>query len=349
MSKESLRVVRVLGAVLLAAWIAVVGSPRRVDASYHIVARWKIGGEGGWDYLVADAEARRLYVTHNTQIEVLDLDSGKPLGVVAGLNGAHGVALAPALNRGFATSGRDSAIVVFDLKTLAVVSRIHVPARGPDAILFEPVTKRVFSFNGGSGNACAFDAATGAFVDSLPLGGKPEFASADGAGGVHVNIEDASQIVALDAKTLKVLRRSPLAPGEEPSGLARDSKRGLLFSTCGNATMVVTSAADGHVVGTYAIGKGVDAGAFDAKRDRAFASNGEGTLTVAAPDKSGRFTVLETDSTQAGARTMALDEKTGRVFVVTASFGPPPAPTPDRPHPRPAIVPGTFTVLVLEP
>ena len=337
------------GLALLATLAVLVALPHRVDAAYHVVARWTIGGEGGWDYLVADAASRRLYVTHNTQIEVLDLDSGKKLGAIPGTVGAHGVALAPALNRGYATSGRDSAVVVFDLKTLAVVSRIHVPARGPDAILYEPVTKRVFTFNGGSANTCAFDAATGAFVDSLPLGGKPEFCVADGKGGVFVNIEDASQIAAFDAKTLKVTRRSPLAPGEEPSGLAMDHKRGLLFSGCSNKLLVVTSANDGKVLASLPVGNGLDAAAYDAKRDRAFTSNGEGTLTVVAPDKKGKWAVVETDSTQAGARTMALDEKTGRVYVVTASFGPPPEPTPDRPHPRPSIMPGTFTVLVLEP
>jgi DNA-binding beta-propeller fold protein YncE len=338
------------GLALLASLSLLAALPHRVAAAaYHVVARWTIGGEGGWDYLTADAATRRLYVTHNTQVEVLDLDSGKKLGAIPGTVGAHGVALAPPLNRGYITSGRDSAIVVFDLKTLSVVSRIHVPARGPDAILYEPVTKRVFSFNGGSANTCAFDAASGAFLDSLALGGKPEFCVADGAGRVFVNLEDSSAVVVFDAKTLRVARRSPLAPGEEPSGLAMDHKRGVLFSGCSNKTMVVTSVADEHVVGSFPIGNGVDAVAYDAKRDRVFSSNGEGTLTVAAADKQGAFAVVETDSTQAGARTMALDEKTGRVYVVTASFGPPPAPTPDRPHPRPTILPGTFTVLVLQP
>ena len=342
--------VRAIGILTLAAAALGCFAPaaRAATQAYHVVARWVIGGEGGWDYLTADPDARRLYITHGTQVEVLDLDQGTKLGAIPGTVGAHGVVVAPALGKGFIASGRDSAIVVFDLKSLAVTSRIRVPARFPDALLYEPVTKRVFSFNGGSSSACAFDAATGAIVDSLPLGGKPEFAVADGKGSVYVNIESTSEVVAFDAKSLKVARRSPLAPGEEPTGLAMDGERQLLFSGCSNQHMAVVDAKTGKLAGTLPIGQGVDAVAFDAKRRTAFASCGDGTLTVAREKKPGEFAVAETDSTQRGARTMALDEKTGRVFVVTASFGPPPDPTPDNPHPRPTIQPGTFVVLVLD-
>ena len=343
------RLVAGVSLALSACLLTTTGATRGPAAprSYHVVAHWPIGGEGGWDYLTADAAARRLYVTHNTQVEVLDLDSGKKLGVVAGIAGAHGVALAPALGRGFVASGRDSALLVFDPKSLAVVQRIRVPARFPDAVLFEPATQRVFTFNGGSDDACAFDAATGAFVDSLPLGGTPEFAVADG-GKVFVNLESTSEIVAFDAKTLKIERRSPLAPGEEPSGLAMDHAHHVLFSGCRNRMIVITSATTGRELGTVKIGEGVDACAFDPKYGTVFASCGDGTLTAARVSDAGKVSAAETDSTARGARTMAFDETTGRAFVVTAAFGPAPAPTADRPHPRPTILPGTFEVLVLE-
>ncbi|HTM58670.1 MAG TPA: hypothetical protein VL123_09680 [Candidatus Udaeobacter sp.] len=327
--------------------VSPAGAPRAADAPYHVVARYVVGGEGGWDYLTADAEGRRLYVTHGTRVEVLDLDSGKSVGAVEGTVGAHGVAIVPKLGRGFIASGRDSAVVVFDLKTLAVVNRLRVPARFPDALIYEPVSGRIFTFDGGSDNACAFDAATGAFVDSLPLGGTPEFAVADD-GKVHVNIESTSEVVTFDAKKLKVLRRTSLAPGEGPSGLAIDAAHHLLFSGCHNKKLVVTDAASGKVVTTLPIGEGVDAVSYDSKRRVVFASNGDGTLSVAREAKEGEFSAVETDSTQRGARTMALDQKTGRVFVVTASFGPPPEPTAERPHPRPTILPGTFVVLALD-
>ena len=325
------------------------GSDRASAAGspYHVVSRWVVGGEGGWDYLAADPNARRLYVTHGTKVEVLDLDTGKPIGAIPGTAGAHGVAVAQKLGRGFIASGRDSAIVVFDLKTLAVTSRLHVPARFPDALLYEPVSNRVLSFDGGSDNVCAFDAASGAFVDSLPLGGTPEFAVTDD-GRVYLNLESKSELVEFDALTLKILHRWPLAPGEEPTGLALDRKNHRLYSGCANRKLVVMDSRTGQVLGSLPIGEGVDAVGYDARRGLIFSSNGEGTLTVAREEKPGQFGVVETDSTQRGARTMALDERTGRVFVVTASFGPPPEPTAERPHPRPTVLPGTFTVLVLD-
>jgi DNA-binding beta-propeller fold protein YncE len=337
-----------LALAVLALAPSLIGAPSAADSPYHVVARYVIGGEGGWDYMTADAEARRLYVTHNTRVEVLDLDSGKSVGAIEGTAGAHGVAIVPKLGRGFIASGRDSAVVVFDLKSLAVTNRLHVPGRFPDALLYEPVSGRIFTFNGGSDNTAAFDAASGAFIDSLPLGGTPEFAVADGEGKVYANLESTSEIVTFDAKKLKVLRRASLAPGEEPTGLALDRAHHLLFSGCHNRKLMVTDANTGKVVTTLPIGEGVDAVAYDSKRRVVFTSNGDGTLSVAREGKEGQFAAVETDSTQRGARTLALDEKTGRVFVVTASFGPPPEPTAERPHPRPTVLPGTFVVLALD-
>ena len=316
---------------------------------YHVAAHWTVGGEGGWDCLTADPVARRLYVTHSNGVDVLDLDKGTSLGRVAPAPGAHAVALVPELSRGFATCGRDSSVIVFDLKTLATLARVPLPGRNPDAILFEPTRHRVFAFNAGSGSASVIDAARGTLDTTLDLGGRPEFAVADGQGRVYVNLEDRSELLAIDAATLAILRRWPLAPGEGPSGIALDVAHHRLYSACGNRTMVVSDADSGKVIGSVPIGEGVDGVVYDATRGAAITTNGEGTITVVRANGHGGFEAAETDSTRRGARTAALDPKSGRVFTVTAGFGPPPEPTAERPHPRPSILPGTFEVLVLEP
>jgi DNA-binding beta-propeller fold protein YncE len=316
---------------------------------YHVVARWKIGGEGGWDYLTADSVARRLYLSHGSRVEVVDLDRGTVVGSIAPTPGVHGIALAPELGRGYVSCGRDSSVVVFNTKTLAVVGRVALPARNPDAILYEPASRRVLVFNGGSANACVLDAARNRLLDTLALGGKPEFAVADGRGRVYVNIETTSELVELDPAKPAVLRRWSLAPGEEPSGLAMDRAHRRLFSACGNRTLVVSDADGGRVVATAAIGQGVDGVVFDPRRAVAVTSNGEGTVTVVHEDSPAIFRVAETDSTSRGARTLTFDGRTGRIFTVSAQFGPPPPATPERPRPRPTILPDTFEVIVLEP
>jgi DNA-binding beta-propeller fold protein YncE len=316
---------------------------------FRAAPTWSLGGEGGWDYVTADAAARRLYVSHGTRVEVLDLRSRQKIGVIEPTPGVHGIALAPDLGRGFVSCGRDSSMVVFELATLHTLQRVALPARNPDAILYEPKTHRVFTFNGGSANATAIDAATTALLGTIDLGGKPEFAVADGAGKVFVNIEDKSQVVELDPKELVVRKRWSIAPGEEPSGLAMDRVHHRLFSVCDNRTMVISDADKGKVVGTLPIGGGVDGVVFDKRRELAISSNGEGTLTVVRAASRAAYAVAETDSTQRGARTVALDDSTGTLYLPTADFGPPPPPTPDRPHPRPSIVPDTFRLLIYRP
>ena len=317
-------------------------------AAYHVARRVTVGGEGGWDYLVVDTAAHRLWVTRGSHVQVLDADRDSLVGDVSNTAGVHGVALAPALGRAFTSNGRDSSVTIVDLKTLAPIALVKVTGRNPDAILYEPATRRVFTFNGGSADATALDAATGAVVGTIPLGGKPEFAVAQGDGRVFVNVEDKSEVVAFDARTLAVQARWSLAPCEEPTGLAIDRAHGRIFAGCSNEVMAVVDTKSGRVVATPPIGAGVDGTAFDPATQLAFASNGEGTLTVVHEDAPDRYTVVGTVPTQRGARTLALDERTHRVYTVTAQFGPPPAATPDRPHPRPALVPGTFTVLVVE-
>ena len=313
--------------------------------SYHILDTWTLGGDGGWDYLKVDPDARRLYITRATRVMVVDADSGKSVGEIADTPGVHGVALVPEIGKGFVSNGREDTVSVFDLKTLKTLNKIKVGKR-PDAIWYDTATKRVFTFNAGSQDSTAIDAQKGEVVGTIPLGGKPEFAQSDGKGTVFVNLEDENQLFALDANKLTVTQRWPLAGCEEPSGLAIDTKKRRLYVGCGNKVMPVVDADSGKILATIPIGDGVDATAFDEGTGLAFASCGEGVLTVAHEDSPGKFTA-ENVTTQRGARTMALDPKTHQVYTVTAKFGQAPAPTADNPHPRPPVLPDSFVVLML--
>lgn len=313
---------------------------------YHVVNTWKLGGEGGWDYLTADSDARRLYISRGTHVIVIDLDSGKSVGDIADTPGVHGIALAPELGKGFISNGREGTVSIFDIKTLATGSKVKV-GENPDAILYDPATKRVFTFNGRSQDSTAIDAATGKVLATIKLDGKPEFAASDAKGEVFVNIEDKSELTVIDPNKLEVKTKWPLAPCTEPSGLSIDRKNRRLFVGCDNKMMAVVDADSGKVLATPAIGEGVDATAFDDATGLAFASCGEGVLTVVKEDSPTSFSVAEGVKTQQGARTMALDSKTHNAYVVTAKFGPPPAPTADNPHPRRSILPDSFVVLVL--
>ena len=333
-------------------WIFVLGVCLAAGAmtaagpGYHVVTTYKVGGEGGWDYLTADAGARRLYISRGTHVIVLDLDSGKNIGDIPDTPGVHGIALAPELGRGFTSNGREGTVSIFDIKTLALISKVKV-GENPDAILFDPATKRVFTFNGRSQDSSAIDAASGKVLGTIKLDGKPEFAASAAKGEVFVNIEDKSELVAIDPSKLQVKATWPLAPCTEPSGLAIDRKHRRLFVGCDNKMMAVVDADNGKVLATPAIGEGVDATAFDDETGLAFAScGGDGVLTVVKEDSPEKFSVAENVTTQKGARTLALDSKTHKVFVVTADFGPPPAATTENPHPRRSIVPDTFVVLV---
>ena len=340
--ENSLR--RILTALLVL--VAAAAALASAGPGYKVVNTYKIGGEGGWDYLIADASARRLYISRATHVIVLDLDSGKNVGDIADTPGVHGIALAPELDRGFVSNGRENTISVFDLKSLATSGKVKV-GENPDAILYDPATRRVFTFNGKSHDATAVDAEKGNVLGTIKLDGKPEFAASDGKGGVFVNIEDKSELVEIDPGKLEVKSKWPLAPCESPSGLSMDRRHRRLFVGCDNKMMAVVDADSGKVLATPAIGDGVDATAFDDETGLAFASCGQGLLTVVHEDSPGKFSVAGNVTTQAGARTLALDSKTHQVFVVTAKFGPPPAATADNPNPRRSVVPDTFVVLVL--
>jgi DNA-binding beta-propeller fold protein YncE len=314
---------------------------------YHVIKTYKVGGEGGWDYLTVDASARRFYISRGTHVIVLDADSGKNVGDIPDTPGVHGIALAPELGKGFVSNGREGTVTIFDMSTLATIGGKVRVGENPDAILYEPATRRVFTFNGRSHDSTAIDAATGKVLGTIELDGKPEFAASDAKGEVFVNIEDKSELTVIDPNKLEVKAKWPLAPCTEPSGLAMDRKDRRLFVGCDNKMMAVVDADSGKVLATPAIGEGVDATAYDDEARLAFASCGEGVLTVVKEDSPQKFSVVENVKTEPGARTMALDTKTHNVFTVTAKFGPPPAATADNPHPRRTILPDTFEVLVL--
>jgi DNA-binding beta-propeller fold protein YncE len=316
------------------------------DSGYHLINTYKLGGEGGWDYLTLDSSARRLYISRATHVIVMDADSGKVVGDIPDTPGVHGIALAPELGRGFVSNGREGTVTIFDIHTLKLIAKVKA-GENPDCILYDPATQRVFTFNGRSHDSTAIDAASGKVLGTIKLEGKPEFAVSDGKGELFVNIEDKSQIDAIDPQKLQVKASWPLAPCEEPSGLAIDRKHRRLFSGCHNKMMAVLDADTGKVIATPAIGEGVDANVFDPKTELAFASCGEGVLTVVHEESPNKFAVVENVPTQQGARTMALDEKTHKIYTVTAKFGPPPPPTAENPHPWHTILPDTFVVLVL--
>lgn len=309
---------------------------------YRIQHKWTIGDEGGWDYLTADPAAHRLYVTHGTRVEVLDTNTGKVTGSIQGLQGIHGVALDNSGKYGYISDGRAGQVVIFDRASLKKVDSIPV-GTNPDGIVFEPVTKTIWAFNGRSSNVSVIDTATQKVVATIALPGKPEFPVADGTGTIFDNIETKNSIVRLDAKTRMLTATWPLKNCDSPSGLAIDRAKRRLFTVCDSKTMNVVDADSGKVLATPPIGEGPDAAGFDPVHKLAFSSNGEGTLTVVDASKDS-YPVIQTLATQKGARTMSLDPSAGRVYLITAQFAPRPANA--APHTRPTILPGTFTVLV---
>lgn len=317
------------------------------DSGLHVIKTFKVGGDGGWDYLKIEPDSRRLFISRATHVMVIDADSGKSVGDIPDTPGVHGIALAPELNRGFTSNGREGTVSIFDLKTLQPISKVKDVGENPDAILYDTVTKRVFTFNGRSRDATAIDAVTGKIIGKVPLDGKPEFGVSTDAGEIFVNVEDKSEITAIDPQSLKVKSVWPLAPCESPSGLAIDLKNRRLFSGCDNKMMAVVNADTGKLITTVPIGDGVDADRFDPDAHLAFASCGEGVLTVVREESPLKFSVLQNVPTQRGARTMEFDPKTHNLFLVTAQYGPTPAATADQPHPRPTILPDTFVVLVV--
>ncbi|HWS16605.1 MAG TPA: hypothetical protein VN223_01250 [Candidatus Elarobacter sp.] len=317
------------------------------QAQYQVKQKYVLGGDGGWDYLTFDAAGKRLFISRGTHVMVVDPYKGAIVGDIPDTAGVHGIAIAQDLGKGFTSNGRDNTVTVFDLKTLKQTAKIKIDGENPDAILYDPSSKRIFTFNGRSKNATVIDAEKGTVVGNIPLDGKPEFGVADGKGGVFVNIEDKSEITSIDAKKAVVIKSWPLAPCEEPSGLAMDQKHRRLFAGCSNKMMAIVNADTGKVVTTVPIGEGVDANGFDPETQLAFSSNGrDGNLTVVHEDSPDKFSVVENATTQKFARTMALDTTNHDVYEVTAEIEEAP-PAKEGERPRRTMKPGTFTLLVV--
>jgi DNA-binding beta-propeller fold protein YncE len=287
---------------------------------YHVTRKVPIPGQGGWDYLTVDEGARRLYVSHGTQVEVLDVDSGAIVGKIEKTPGVHGIAIAPESGRGFVSNGQSSSVTIFDLKTLKTIGEVKV-GKKPDAIIYDPATSRVFAFNGDGNSATAIQAADGKVAGTVDLGGGPEFAVADGSGYVYDNIEDASLVLKINARSLKVEQRWPTAPCDAPSSIAMDQPNRRLFIGCRSKVMAVMNADTGQVITTLPIGDHVDATAFDPEFRLIFNSNGEGTITVIREESSDKYSIVETVKTVPKAKTMALDLKTHQLFLSTAEAG----------------------------
>jgi DNA-binding beta-propeller fold protein YncE len=312
---------------------------------YHLVKEIPVSGDGSWDYLTIDPDAHRLYVSHQTQVEVLDLDSEQPVGKVTDLNGVHGIAIASKLGRGFITNGQSSTVTIFDLKTLKHLG--EVPAgKSPDGVLYDPTSGRVFAFNHHGDNVTVFGASDGKIAGTIELGGEPEFPVNDEKGSVWVNAEDKSTLIRIDAQSLQVTGRWPTAPCKEPASMAIDRERRRLFVGCGNQLMAVADADSGKIIATLPIGPHVDATAFDPATGLIFNAN-NGTVTIIHQDSADQYSVVETVTTKYKANTLAVDRKTQKVYLPSATVEGP-RPTPENPRPVITRVPGTFKILVLD-
>ena len=316
-------------------------APSPGASGYKLVKTIAVGGEGGWDYVFVDSDARRVYVSRGTHVVVLNADTYEVVGDIPDTQGVHGIAIASDLGRGFTSNGRANNVTIFDLKTLKSLGTVKTDAN-PDAILYEPVSKRVFTFNGRGKNATAITAVDGTVAGTIPLSGKPEFAVADGKGTIYVNDEDTSELHHLDAQNLKELHHWPLAPCKSPSGLAGDLKSRRLLAVCDDKVSSVVDGDSGKVVANPAICDGPDAAAFDPSDNLFFVSCGDGNLTVIHEDSPDKYTVVENVPTKRSARTMGLDLKTHNIFLPAADFDPP-APG----ERRGKMKPGSFVVLVV--
>jgi len=315
-------------------------------SGYHLIKKMPVGGDGLWDYLTVDSEARRIYLSRGTHVMVVDEDSGTVVGDIPDTKRVHGIALAKDLGKGYTSNGDTNTVTVFDIKTLKTLSTIAVTGGNPDSILYDAANKRVWTFNGATANATAIDVTSEKVVGTVKLSGKPETPVLDGKGSIFLNIEDKNSLVEIDAKTMTVKHEYPLAGCEAPSGIAMDTAHRRVFSGCSDSKkLAVTDADTGKVVAAPEIGEDTDASGFDPGTGLAFASCREGVLSIIHEDSPDKYSKVADVKTEFGARTMALDLKTHHVFVVTADFKPAPAPTADNPHPRPPTVPGTFRIL----
>jgi DNA-binding beta-propeller fold protein YncE len=318
-------------------------------AGYHIASIIQVGGEGSWDYLEPDPISRRLFVTHKDHVVVINMDTLKVVGDIPDSPGMGGVALSRELNRGFTANGAEDKIGVFELDTLKPITKWNATGKRPNQIAYEPATQRVFSFNSTGRNVTVFDARTGEVLSTIDVDGRTEFYALDGKGMIYDALEDKSTVIAIDARAMKVVATYSLAPNDGPSGMSMDPKTRRLFVPTHSRAFLVLDADSGKILASFPIGEGNDAAKFDAGTQLAFASSGDGSLTVIHEDGKDKFSLVQTVKTEVGARTMAVDPKTHRVFMPTADFIPAPPATPDNPKPHRSTAPGSFRILVLEP
>jgi DNA-binding beta-propeller fold protein YncE len=319
-----------------------------VASGYKITDKIHLDGDGGWDYLVVDDSTSRLFVSHGTIVQVVDLKKKKVIATIPDTKGVHGIALARDLNKGFISNGKDTSVTVFDLKSLKVLKKIKVTGNNPDAILYDPFSHKVFTFNGKSSNSTVIDALSDSVIGTINLPGKPEFSVSDGMGRIYVNIEDKGQVCQINPVSLKIQKTWSVRPGKEPTGMAIDIENQQLFIVCGNAFMIILDVRSGNIISKIKIGYGVDGVAYDPSLKRIYSSNGDGTLTVVQKENNSTFTVLENFPTQKGARTIALSSKTHRIYLPVAEYETTPPATPENPRPRPNPKPNTFKILEIE-
>jgi YVTN family beta-propeller protein len=346
MKISNLRLLILNGAVLFLGALALMGQPQ---GGYHLLKKYDLtappGGKEYWDYITFDPSTRRLYISHNTEVKVLNADSGAAVGSIPDLKRVHGIALVPQLGRGFISDGGADEAVVFDLKTLNVTGHIKTGGN-PDCIIYDPASKHVFAMNGKTNDSSVIDPATATVVATISMGGRPEYAVADGKGTIYDNIEDKNEVVALDSRTNTVKSRWPIAPAEEATAVDLDVKHGRLFIGGRNKILAIMDEKSGKVVQNFPIGAGVDTNIYEPATGLLFIATREGTLHIFHEDSPDKFSVVETVKTEFGARNLALDPKTHRLFIDTADFGPSPAPTAEQPNPQPTPVSGTFRLLV---
>ena len=324
--------------------LAILLAMARAQNPYRLARTIPVGGEGGWDFMRADSAGRRLYVSHSTEVVVLDLDAGTVTGRIDGLSGVHDIAVVPEFGRGFITNGKTDTVTMFDLQSLRKVGDVKT-GKKPDAMAYDPAIHCVFAYNGGGQSATVIDASSGAVAGTIDLGGAPESSVADGLGAVYVNLEDKNLILKINSLTRTVEQSWPLAPGEKPTSLAMDKAHRRLFVGCGNRLMVAVDADTGRVVSSVPIGENVDSGAFDPETGLVFEANRDGTVTVIHEDAPDKYSVVQTLKTRFGSKNMSLDEKTRHIFLSAGEFLPAEAATAETPRPRPKVKPGTFCVL----
>src|SRR5690242_18829864 len=331
------------------AFLLLCASTLLAAGAYHVIKKIPIPGDGGWDYVAADSEGRRLYVSHNTEIVVLDLDSGETVGKITAGENTHGAAIARELGRGFISASDPGSVTIFDLQTLATIGKVRV-GDDPNGIIYDHLTQRVFTADRGSKRITAMDAKTGKIAGTIDnLGGRTEHLASDEAGHVFLNMQDRNTTLKLDSRGLKVVETWPLTSCEAPSSMDIDRAHQRIFIGCRGGTMAVVDITNGRVVATQPIGRGVDAAEFDAATGLIYFSTGgdDGAVSIFHEDSPDKYTLVENVKTQSGARTMALDHKTGKVYVSVAGLGPRPDAEPGKPQPRAPVLPGTFSVLVV--